>query len=679
MRTSIAIVLAVLVVVGTAKGDEIRSANYNLLALTGSDNGCSGTDCVAVLLVHGIYGTSHDANCQLTDPPGTDCYWRPLIDYLRTQPTVWSKVRIYIFRYMSDAGISTVEIGKALRSQIDQPPADCINCQELKRPFIVVAHSMGGIVARQFMNSQPSLSAPRGVDLVSGVITLATPHQGTPFANRVLRDKKAERLAGYDPLCASCPDPAAVFDSVDSLFWDIINHSSALAVNPDLPNRSDLLWDEHDDFFAEERNGLEPPQETNKSLGALAQSAPKAADDSRKLIVYGSSVNTQGYSSSFAESVIQGLIGKGASIWPGLDRQTFEAKHSFLEASAAAAEQNLHAYLTDGFVPLSSAMKEGDSLVNLRRQDLSDYDHQDMAGNQPIVDVRASKNLELFNRVAADIDALVRFRAIPPRLLRLDVSPSVAAGGTTVTLTYRIRNGSRNPILATLKAVATGSGNKTVCDPFVASIPSGSAGDVSVNRTLKLPTDFPAGPITVVGEILPGNEPRPCDVSLLPPGSLPATNLTSLTLFVPPAYTTNPTVTLARARQDKQDYRIGETAQLQMTTAAGVLAPSPFQTGGETTLATVFVPPVSTFLWVVRPDGNVRYCYLDSTQSLRESTLPTPVLPHQPLITPGAFRRLLSTPRCWQERTRGMRRFIKVMSRLEAINFPRPLPSHIAF
>ena len=208
MRTWVVLGLtAMFVMLRSATADEIRSANYNLLALSGADNGCSGNDCVAVVLIHGIHGTDNDpkSSCHLTDPAATDCYWKPLIDHLRTQPSVWKKIRIYIFRYLSNVpDTSTENIGNALRGQIDTPPVDCVNCQELKRPFIFVAHSMGGIVARQFMNFKPVSSAQRGADLVLGAITLATPHQGTPLANRVLRDNKVERLAGEKANSSGC-------------------------------------------------------------------------------------------------------------------------------------------------------------------------------------------------------------------------------------------------------------------------------------------------------------------------------------------------------------------------------------------------------------------------------------------------------------------------------------------
>ncbi len=610
-----------------ALADE-TSVAANLLPLIFDDksndahNWCSGDKCVDVVLIHGIYGTnSYDLNCALTSPVETDCYWQPLIDHLRAQPLVAKKIRIFVFRYMSDTANSTVDIGKALRTCIDPIPLDKVPCKELKRPsrqFIIVAHSMGGLVARQFMNFPEDRSAERGAEFVSGVITLATPHQGTPLANRVLRDKRVERLSGYNSLLCKvtkeCLDIALLFDFGDIGFWWYKNHDMELATNADLPNRSDLLWDEHDALFAEERKIIPATQEVNVSLRHLEDSA--LADDSRKFILYGSSVDTTTVSIDSIEKFIRADLG-----------------HNSLKATAWMAVHFLDPYLlNDGLVPLVSAMKDGDNKVNLRREDLYDFDHLDMYGNSLGTD--GNKKLDLFNRVTADIDALVGFKMIPPQLLRLDVSPAVVAAGTTATLSYRIRNGNGKSVPAKLKAIFSGSGNKTACVSVTKEIPvsivQGSI-DVTVTWSLQVPADFAAGPVSIAGEVVPVPDDGR-DVCLNSPvllGNPPPKITTSFNLTAADPFMPIPTISLALSRPEKQDYRIGETVQLKMTTTAGV---APFQMGGATTIATAFPHSFTIFLWVVRPDGSIRYYYVDSTNNLRESALPTPVSTPAPVV-----------------------------------------------
>lgn len=45
----------------------------------------------------------------------------------------------------------------------------------LKSPFYIIAHSMGGLVARRYIYLQPGA--------VAGLVTLGTPHQGSPLAD----------------------------------------------------------------------------------------------------------------------------------------------------------------------------------------------------------------------------------------------------------------------------------------------------------------------------------------------------------------------------------------------------------------------------------------------------------------------------------------------------------------
>jgi hypothetical protein len=146
-----------------------------------------------------------------------------------------------------------------------------------------------------------------------------------------------------------------------------------------------------------------------------------------------------------------------------------------------------------------------------------------------------------------------------------------------------------------------------------------------------------------VGEILPSNEPNPCGVSLLPPGDLLDTNMAHLTLFIPPTFSINPSVSLKLSDPSKQVYRVGETVQLKITTTAGEVYQS------SETLTTLFKPSVAIFLWVVRPDSSVRYYYLDSTNSLRESSLPTPIVMPSPAVNytwnlPSIMNDPLQTP-----------------------------------
>ncbi len=132
-----------------------------------------------VLLIHGL------------DEPGD--IWDDLAPVLSQAGfTVWE------FRYPNDQGIAT---STALLAQHWlELPAD--------QPLVLIGHSMGGLVAREFVSRwrHPVASLPR-VDgaPVRGVILVGTPNQGSEWARlRIwleLRDHLANKRPGpFDPL-----------------------------------------------------------------------------------------------------------------------------------------------------------------------------------------------------------------------------------------------------------------------------------------------------------------------------------------------------------------------------------------------------------------------------------------------------------------------------------------------
>src|SRR5690606_10644957 len=128
-------------------------------------------------------------------------------------------------------------------------------------------------------------------------ITLATPHHGTPAANRAWRNWQADALSVNvhdflpgDSLNLSdrmrwCPsDPnlnaADKFNCLNALTLPLLR---GLSVDPSLPNRADLVWDDYNGYFDEAEKALpNHSEETNPLLSTLASS-----DQARKLIVYG--------------------------------------------------------------------------------------------------------------------------------------------------------------------------------------------------------------------------------------------------------------------------------------------------------------------------------------------------------------------------------------------------------
>lgn len=555
-----------------------------------SESPCQGPDCVPLVLIHGIHGYD---DCRESITSGSaDCNWMPLVNYLKETPQVWSRVQIYFYRYISDNGKTTIDIGAGLRSEIESTQFR----SEFQKSFVVVAHSMGGIVARTFLNH----GSPRGYDRVLGVITLASPHHGTPTANKHWRNWKVEQLTGSterlcNPLlaCLACRlTPVCLVEASDSFYWK----RSDLAENPLIPNRSDLLWDDYDGYFSGARQALPNwEREDNPVLRGLP------AADAKKLIVYGSYLDPNDRSRlSWTESALLRLF----------DDVRIPFDHKGLEALSSIMERYLGMPLNDGLVSILSALFNRNQYVAGRRwSSFVGYDHLDMLGN-PDGDSRKDFNGVLFISVAQDIAAILSFQGVPPRLVDLALQSSPAVSGSTARLVYSVRNTDDNIKRVVLKAWITGPDGRLVESETVADLASGEKVQ-SLPRDLSIPAGLTSSKVTIRGEVLPVTK-----LKLYAPSADPA--YTTLKVIQADVMTaprgTPPTISLSLATPAKLDYQVGDTIQLSMKTTAGQ---------GDWR--------VTPFLWVDGPNGRL-YLYDDGQGGLRETAAVTPVSRQSPAI-----------------------------------------------
>src|SRR5437660_3766148 len=120
-----------------------------------------------LIMIHGIHGNASD--------------WFELRQFLFSSTSFKSSYKIYLYSYPSDQ-FPVCEVARSLRNQIDA----MINAGAagFNGPIVIIAHSMGGLVARSYMNEfhlrSPGANGQRGGDTVRALITLGTPHHGTP-------------------------------------------------------------------------------------------------------------------------------------------------------------------------------------------------------------------------------------------------------------------------------------------------------------------------------------------------------------------------------------------------------------------------------------------------------------------------------------------------------------------
>lgn len=328
-------------------------------------------DKIPLILIHGWNSNGIPA------PPQTEI-WANLINDFLADPLINAKVKLYIFEYYSNSG-TVIELGRAFRDLIDiQSGKDPLGFGA--RPILIVAHSLGGLIAKYFLRlaqSEGVFENSLGGDRTVLLITLGTPHHGTMLANgESLRAKVSEPW--YSTL---------------RLFYAL----ACFAYCPDWfqPNRSDLRWDNFDgaldyETYSGERN-------------IFLESLNKDVDFDEKMILYGGAIGCGGreeYPEVYCagSSVIGGVFGQSS----------------------------------DGMAPLSSAFHDGTDAVfypekRFTRRYFSEYDHNQIATGQG--------DGVLFQQIKEDILWVLRFISRePPTGLRAVV------GASTVSLAWNSRN-----------------------------------------------------------------------------------------------------------------------------------------------------------------------------------------------------------------------------------------------
>lgn len=269
-----------------------------------------------LILIHGIQATADSANVEIDNKT-----WAEFLRVFNAKDEpLNARFSAYLFQYCSDR--TTVSaLGEKLRDLIDQKIPD--------RPHIIVAHSMGGLIAKSYMgrstHSRGLWKDKKGGETVLEMITLATPHHGTPGANDPTTMKKF------------VPDKfEAIYGAVQQYYWRAEKGSVR---SPSLPNRSDLRWDNYD-------RKLDPAsKDVNVDLAASNIAfEPYAA----KLIAYGGTTAATLSKFETAALLLEMKLSGSRSI----------ADHRLLSFANIGLVNGLDRHFgdADGMVPISSSL-----------------------------------------------------------------------------------------------------------------------------------------------------------------------------------------------------------------------------------------------------------------------------------------------------------------------------------
>jgi triacylglycerol esterase/lipase EstA (alpha/beta hydrolase family) len=221
--------------------DPIPADAYTqLVADEDANNNCNGSNCIPLILIHGVHGNEINGVDNLSNLNRD--YWINLLNFLYNNG-LNSKYKIYRFHYVSDM-YSVWEIARSLRNKLDF----AIDSKQINDvPFVIVAHSMGGLVTRSYMEEHSHRTGfyggvnhsdgMRGGERILKLITLATPHHGTPGEN----DTSALDQFFTDGTWGN------TFGAIQWLYhFSNGGVYSGTLLNSDQPNRSDLRWDNYD-------------------------------------------------------------------------------------------------------------------------------------------------------------------------------------------------------------------------------------------------------------------------------------------------------------------------------------------------------------------------------------------------------------------------------------------------
>lgn len=341
-----------------------------------------------LILIHGIHGNQPPCGgADVISQPSTRS-WKHFRDAFSTQSSFNAQYKVYEFHYVSDK-YPLPQVACALRQRLDGEPT------LRDRRIVIVAHSMGGLVARAYMNQchhqQGDFKGKLGGQRVDKLITLGTPHHGTPAANDKSRDQLATNefwklvlgLASFSFWKGGLVESLKERELQFVFYWE--------------PNRVDLLWDNFDGRFDCDNADLNCWLDTlNKSDLYLSKTVAYygyvlQSDPFRRAII-----ELNGISDSSPGSMVAAALGYSAYCVLDLDPDI--AEHRLLSVANITMDfgmSRVYSY-NDGFVPWESAAFKDFNI--LKRVECSGFDHLEAEGQPWQELLRRTKFVRSFGR-----------------------------------------------------------------------------------------------------------------------------------------------------------------------------------------------------------------------------------------------------------------------------------------
>jgi hypothetical protein len=309
---------------------------------------------IPVILIHQYNRT--DTSYLSPTPEDWDNF---AINFYKDDRDLKSLFKLYRMIWHSN-DVSVYELGLQLKQFLETFDSD-LNSGFNGKPLVIIGHSTGGLIARSYM--QEHGGGARALRL----ITLATPHHGTPIANKPFRDD--------------------YIDDFDSQYFGNWSGWVDLIEGPQLshdkPTRSDLHWDNYDSLFdyshtptvdyqqdkndwLQRLNCVSPFNDKNQNTNC--QSFQQGGSDySAKIFAYGGS-----------HHVLKSTLGSLANTWCYLRYPWTADPGGFFLCFGQSILTNVFGFGGDGAVPTYSAMYNANRSGKVQTRLLDGYDHFDM-------------------------------------------------------------------------------------------------------------------------------------------------------------------------------------------------------------------------------------------------------------------------------------------------------------
>lgn len=144
------------------------------LRLTSVTDGPVGSK-IPLILIHGLASNMS--------------VWDNFKDYFNRHPDLKNNYQIYYYSYDTsffgdNSDLALFNNAGILKNNIEQLDNIALDLKLNNKPLVILAHSMGGLIARSFMQQHYWTGINKqGGERVLGLITLGTPHHGAPAAN----------------------------------------------------------------------------------------------------------------------------------------------------------------------------------------------------------------------------------------------------------------------------------------------------------------------------------------------------------------------------------------------------------------------------------------------------------------------------------------------------------------